>query len=194
MFAALHLACLSEEVRELTLDALLQAAELGSDSMFKAKVAAVEFYVMEGIGFGLLIEPKPATGLDAICRSLRAALPHAADEKKWTEACATAQAYVVRVAALTDAVLRWPATILLVVSLQRALVGVVPDDIHAVFVDTFCKDLPTEKQRDAVNSLLKEAIISMPSLEDTLHVPSEEEVKDVTKVGASRNLLERSNS
>mmetsp|Transcript_19535 Transcript_19535/g.45438 ORF Transcript_19535/g.45438 Transcript_19535/m.45438 type:complete len:357 (+) Transcript_19535:81-1151(+) len=188
MFAVLHLACLSEEVRELSLDSLLKAAALGSDAALEAKIASLEMFVAEGIGFGLLIEPKPASALEMMSRPLLSLVGSTApSSEKWCGICSDAEAYLVRFAVLTDAVLLWPTSVLVAASLHRALDDVdvpskgVAAKIQVAIGDLLSSRMPTEGQRKSVKMMLKDAVATLREVPDSLTQPSEEDVKDVSK-------------
>lgn len=136
MFACVHVACKIEEARDITLDKLLEAAELASDETLKSKVADLELDVLEGVGFVLLVEPKPDCALHMLIQDIRhlsqpaaaakglAVLPPSASALSaadWTELAGKAEILVLDLAVRSDAVLLYPASVLIAAGLALAL-------------------------------------------------------------------------
>jgi len=71
MFAAVHLACKVEEVHEITLDRLLEAAGFKEDSSIRIKVASLELPLLETLNFTLLVEPKPEAAMRVLATDLQ---------------------------------------------------------------------------------------------------------------------------
>mmetsp|Transcript_149301 Transcript_149301/g.388405 ORF Transcript_149301/g.388405 Transcript_149301/m.388405 type:complete len:448 (+) Transcript_149301:125-1468(+) len=147
MFASVHLACKIEEVHEITLDKLLDAAGFGADPGLRDKVASLELPLLEGLGFALLVEPKPDSALRVLEEDLRQLLRQQQGlcassgggppesparrssgqmdvgllEELQEEALQSAEDIVLHMSVRTDAVLRWPISALLAGALGAAL-------------------------------------------------------------------------
>mmetsp|Transcript_28766 Transcript_28766/g.82336 ORF Transcript_28766/g.82336 Transcript_28766/m.82336 type:complete len:366 (+) Transcript_28766:127-1224(+) len=124
MFACVHAACKVEEVHEITLERLLAAADLSADESLKARVVRFELPLLEGLGFGLLVEPKPHTALGMLAEELRAKRPAslaALQDDGWREALARAESLVLQMAVRSDAVLRWPISVVIAAALGATL-------------------------------------------------------------------------
>jgi len=132
MFACVHLACKIEEVHEITLDMLFEHAEAFGVNMPKAKVAALELHLIEGLSFTLLVEPKPDIALRMLADELQrlpawsdvargSALHPASMENTWQEVLSGAEQYLVQLSIRTDAILRMPASLLITAALGSAI-------------------------------------------------------------------------
>lgn len=134
MFAAVHLACKVEEVHEITLGRLMEAADVAADEALRGKVVRLELPLLEALGFGLLVEPKPYMALRMLSQELqtRAAQGPLAKltEEEWAKACADAGAKVLDLALHSDALFLWSASIL-----SAACLGSVLDSRAAADVD-----------------------------------------------------------
>lgn len=71
MYTSVHVACKVEEVREITLDKILEVSGFGEDSAMKTKVTESELELLQSIGFILLVEPKPAAALRLLAEEQR---------------------------------------------------------------------------------------------------------------------------
>mmetsp|Transcript_127326 Transcript_127326/g.360278 ORF Transcript_127326/g.360278 Transcript_127326/m.360278 type:complete len:391 (-) Transcript_127326:247-1419(-) len=202
MFACVHAACKIEEVREITLDKLLEAADFGADESLKAKVAGLELSLLEGVGFVLLVEPKPDTALRMLSEEARhmpaAPAPqpgqdHRApapplSEAAWAEAVARAEGFALDLAVRTDAVLLRPASILIAGALSAALstqlgqdgsgAGARASGVIGALLDA---NLEGEPQRAAVRQMV-EAVQG-----DIRRLASEGEVTENTMKEIARN-------
>merc|ERR1740123_1208615 len=116
MFACVHLACKIEEVHEIMLDRLLEAAGFGANDALKAKVGALELPLLDGIGFSLLVEPKPGPALRMLAEGVDGG---AGGAKK--EALARAESLVLDLAVRSDALLTWPASMAIMAALGATL-------------------------------------------------------------------------
>lgn len=142
MFACVHVACKIEEVHEITLDKLLEAADVGIDATLRDKVASLELPLLEGIEFVLLVEPKPDAALRMLSDELRnlfsqglardCAAENAVNspparggggltEVGWTEVMRQAEELVLDLAVRTDAILLWPTSTIISAALCVAL-------------------------------------------------------------------------
>jgi len=149
MLTSVFLACKVEEWHELTLDNFLDQVGAGklyevangppnSDlqaKSLKSRVGEHEMVVMHAIGFGLLVEPKPDAALRMLAKELRQCylqqrggappclhLPPALEgEAGWAEVIDAAEEMVLDLATNTDAILLWPASVLIAAGLCVAL-------------------------------------------------------------------------
>jgi len=132
MFACVHLACKVEEVHEITVEKLFEAADFGSDDALKTKVLGLELPLLEGIRFVLQVEPKPDAALRMLADELQHLLTqspthnHAAvisglKEATWQDVLERAERIVFELSIRTDAILRRPVSILIVAALGASL-------------------------------------------------------------------------
>lgn len=133
MFACVHLACKIEEVHEITLDVLFEHADaFGVSETLKAKVSALELHLLEGMGFALLVEPKPDIALRMLAEELQRlpswggmarglALHPASMENTWQEVLSAAEQLLMHLSIRTDAILRMPASLLITAALGSVL-------------------------------------------------------------------------
>ncbi|CAK0900053.1 unnamed protein product, partial [Prorocentrum cordatum] len=86
LLACVHLACKVEEVHEVTLDRVLEAAGLGEGE--GARVSGAELPLLEAVGFQLFLEPKPDdTALRMLAEDVRRAVPEdTLTDAGWCEA------------------------------------------------------------------------------------------------------------
>eukprot|EP00929_Paragymnodinium_shiwhaense_P115936 TRINITY_DN850_c0_g1_i1.p1 TRINITY_DN850_c0_g1~~TRINITY_DN850_c0_g1_i1.p1 ORF type:complete len:467 (+),score=93.92 TRINITY_DN850_c0_g1_i1:19-1419(+) len=137
MFSCVHLACKIEESHEITLDRILEAADFG-DQGLKPKVASLELVLLEALKFTLLVEPKPEATLGMLLEELkeRFSLPEgvAREQRRLLDRAAD---LVLELSVSSDAVLRWPPSLLFAAALLEALQGqgspsLVPAELAAV--------------------------------------------------------------
>jgi len=134
MFACVHLACKIEEVHEITMDRLLGAGESADDGAVKKirdQAVAFELPLLDGIGFQLLVEPKPDSCVEMLVGELQRSLaslssPPKISEPTWEALTKDAERLAVELAVRTDAVLRWPASALIAAALRASAQGVGP--------------------------------------------------------------------
>lgn len=112
MFAVVHLACKVEEVHEITLNKLLDASGL---SEMLPRVASLELPLLSGIAFRLLVEPKPDTALRVLTELM------GLEGSFRDQVLSAAEEWALQLCIRTDAVLRWPISVILAASLQAAL-------------------------------------------------------------------------
>merc|ERR1719172_510402 len=118
MFTCVHLACKIEEVHKITLDELFEHAEdFGVSRSLKSKMAALELHLLEGMGFTLLVEPKPDIALRMLAEELQrsdawialsrsVALHPESKDNTWQEVCWNAEQLLMYLCIRTNAVLR----------------------------------------------------------------------------------------
>lgn len=126
MFACVHLACKIEEVHEITLDKLLEAADFGLDKQMKTRVSALELPLLEGVGFHLLVEPKPDAAVHMLGEELQQRLatsmsPPTITEVAWRAVISRAENIVLDLSLQTDAILRWPAAVVITTAFRATL-------------------------------------------------------------------------
>jgi hypothetical protein len=131
MFVCVHVACKIEEVHEITLDNVLAAADFGTDESLRAKVAGLELPLLEGLGFVLLVEPKPCTALRMLVEELRGLLaqgparcpraPLLDEAAVWSTAVERAEGLALELALRTDAILHWPTSVVIAAALGAVL-------------------------------------------------------------------------
>jgi len=139
VFACLHLACKIEEVHEITLDDLFEHAEaFGVSKSLKSKVAALELQLLEGMGFALLVEPKPDIALRMLAEELQRlpswggvargftvpvglALHPDSMDNTWQEILSSAEQLLLTLVIRTDAILRVPASLLITAAIGAVL-------------------------------------------------------------------------
>jgi len=188
LFTCIHLACKVEEVHDITLDRLLEASDMAAagDGTLKAKVAGFELPLIEAIGFVLLVEPKPDTALPMLAEELRHLLKQGPARCRaplleeqltadiaWGEVVARAAALTTDLSLRTDAVLRWPASVVIAAALGAAL------DAHFGTPASECGDaqglsdilsslldanLETEPQREVLRSMVEGARLDLRRL------------------------------
>mmetsp|Transcript_43167 Transcript_43167/g.94103 ORF Transcript_43167/g.94103 Transcript_43167/m.94103 type:complete len:398 (-) Transcript_43167:35-1228(-) len=195
MFACVHLACKIEEVREITLDKILEAAGLSDKvSSYNPKVAALELPLLEGIRFSLLVEPKPGPTLRMLAEELRQqgqgreALT--LSEASWSEAVARAERLTIDLGVRTDAVLLWPASAVIAgalsVALDECIVGSgatessAPSEGTKMLRALLDSSLQGEPQRAVARSML-EAVRSDIARLNALGSIAEEDMKATAK-------------
>ncbi|CAJ1405516.1 unnamed protein product [Effrenium voratum] len=168
MYAAVHVACKIEEVREITLDRLLEVSGFGEDAAMKTKVTDLELELLERIGFRLLVEPKPGAALRVLAEDSRERVPgFPLSQEALQELLARAESLVFELCACSHAVLHYPASIIFSAAWGTALdegsgldrqPGAAPScALLAMLAETF-KD-PAD--REALSSLLKEVLKAM---------------------------------
>nr|QDO16311.1 cyclin H [Lingulodinium polyedra] len=200
MFASVHLACKIEEVHEITLDRLLEAADFGADASLKARVLSLELPLLEGLRFQLLVEPKPDTALRMLAQELQHLLVQGSAHRRapatelteaaWQEVIARAENVAVELTVRTDAILRWPASIVIAAALSTALdeqsgrpanecgdVQALSDVLGALLEG----NLEQEAQRVAVRSMVKEVVLSIQRLSNEPEI-TQDSVKEAAKV------------
>jgi len=131
MFACVHLACKIEEYHEITLDKLfLHAEAFGVRASLQGKVAALELHLLEGLGFQLLVEPKPDIALRMLVDELQSQpcwdrVAHGFSlhpgDQKWQEIVAASESLLVNWSIRTEAVLRYPTSMMVTVALAAVL-------------------------------------------------------------------------
>uniref|UniRef100_A0A7S4RJH5 Cyclin N-terminal domain-containing protein n=1 Tax=Alexandrium monilatum TaxID=311494 RepID=A0A7S4RJH5_9DINO len=119
MLACVHLACKIEEVHEITLDGLLEAGGFSDGSRLRVKVSGLELPLLEGIGFALLVEPKPSAALRMLAQELQH--PLALGGAQQQEVVALAECFVLDLGVRSDAILRWSPSALIAAALGAAL-------------------------------------------------------------------------
>lgn len=133
MFACVHLACKVEEFHEITLDSLFEvASRFGANEAVKSKVVLLELHLLEGIGFQLLVEPKPDTALHGLVDDLQR-MPawsgvargldlHPANmENTWNEIITAAEKLMIHLSISTDAILLIPPMVIAAAALGSVL-------------------------------------------------------------------------
>merc|ERR1719221_71640 len=168
MFASVHLACKIEEVHEITLDKLLESTGFGTDPAMPLKIAALELPLLEGIGFALLVEPKPDSTLRMLVEDLRRHLGPAQASQVLTQASCdelvqAAEDLTLNLSIRTDAVLRWPLSVVVAAALQakleeaatRGLAG--GTELIEALYQVLDAGLEAEEQRSALRTMMKEA-------------------------------------
>lgn len=139
VFACLHLACKIEEVHEITLDDLFEHAEaFGVSKSLKSKVAALELQLLEGMGFALLVEPKPDTALRMLAEELQRlpswggvargftvpmglTLHPDSMDNAWHDILLSAEQLLLTLVIRTEAILRVPASLLITAAIGAVL-------------------------------------------------------------------------
>ncbi|CAK9037629.1 unnamed protein product [Durusdinium trenchii] len=124
MYTSVHLACKIEELREITLDKLLEESGFSDDVAMKVKITDLELELLETIGFKLLVEPKPADALRLLAeegaRSVlnlsSIASPEAAEEL-----LARAESIVFGLCTQSNALLIYPASLIFAAAWAAAL-------------------------------------------------------------------------
>jgi len=119
MFACVHIACKIEEYHEITLDKLLEAADLRKEGLMKKKVHHLELSVLEGIGFNLFIEPKPDSSITMLLDDLEDRAPSVFQQdmllsRKMRRG---SEKLAIEAAVRTNVVLRWPASVIILAAL-----------------------------------------------------------------------------
>jgi len=147
MLACVHLACKIEEVHEITLDGLLEAGDFGGDDRLRALVAGLELPLLEGIGFALLVEPKPSAALRMLAQELESPLALAGVQQQ--ETVALAECLVLDLGVRTDALLRWPASALIAAALGAAL------DAHAPHLGATAVEAPSAQLAELLAASLE---------------------------------------
>lgn len=129
MFACIHIACKTEEVHDMSLDRLLEST-VGLDEQLKRKVAALELPLLEALRFSLFVEPQPFTALQMLGDELQqccgghcsptAEVPASprCPEGAIDEIIARAYELVIECCVRTDAVVRWPASVIISAALS----------------------------------------------------------------------------
>lgn len=186
MFASVHLACKIEEVHEITLDKLLESTGFGQDPKMPLQVAALELPLLEGIGFTLLVEPKPDSTLRMLMQDLRRLLEqgqqpaedggqaaNAAAEKSimlgLTEAfrdevLQAAEDLTLQLSIRTNAVLCWPISAVLAAALHAAVEdaatarGVISSTLTNTLYRVLDAGLETDAQRTALQVMIEEVL------------------------------------
>jgi len=177
MFACVHLACKIEEVHEITLDKLLESTGFGADPTMSGKIASLELPLLEGIGFALLVEPKPDSTLRMLAEDLRRQLEEKGEQ---IAAASCTQAFrddvlqeaedlMSNLSIRTDAVLCWPISVVLATALQSALEGVAK--ARQVASEPFVEalravleaGLEEELQRTTTRTMMHEVLIYIKS-------------------------------
>lgn len=186
MFACVHLACEIEEVHEITLDRLLDAADFGADASLRAKVASLELPLLEGISFRLLIEPKPASAIQVLSEELQRVLAGsgaaAAAQVAWPEAASAAERLVMDLGIRSDAVLLWPTSVVVVAAFTVALKssrGYTPA-LSATLESLWDAHLGADSHRENLRGMVAAAIGEMEKLPN-MELISEESVKESAK-------------
>jgi len=180
LLACVHLACKVEEVHEVTLDRVLEAAGLGEGE--GARVSGAELPLLEAVGFQLFLEPKPDTALRMLAEDVRRAVPEdTLTDAGWCEVVQRAEATALDLALRTDAALRCPASALIAAALGAALGG------HAACGEALRALLDAgaggERQREAARSMLRAAAAEVEGLA-LLEEVSEDSVASALEVQA----------
>lgn len=195
IFACVHVASKIEEAHELTLDRLLEAAGFGDDASLKAKVSGLELPLLEGLGFVLLVEPKPDSALRMLAQELResrvwcAALdgmpPHSriADES-WDEVVVAAESLVWEASIHTDAILRYPASVVIAGALSSvlgryfsAMPHVKDSPAPGVLLSILGAGLDSDRHRETIQRAFLQMIHDLSQLSNIVEV-TEEAVKE----------------
>mmetsp|Transcript_31131 Transcript_31131/g.58396 ORF Transcript_31131/g.58396 Transcript_31131/m.58396 type:complete len:330 (+) Transcript_31131:57-1046(+) len=112
IFACVHVACKVEEMREITLDKLLEA---GGVVDLRTKVTDLELELLQGLEFELMVEPKIRPSLRMLTQECRG-LP-----EQLEELLQRAEAVVFEVCATSSALLLFPPSALIAAALDVAL-------------------------------------------------------------------------
>lgn len=121
MFASVHVACKIEELKEITLDRLLEAGGFGDDKSMKTKVSDLELELLEGIGFQLLIEPKPDSSLRMLYEELRTFASKQNAQFQFPEdLLKSAETLVLNASVRSDALLHSPPSLLIAAAFALA--------------------------------------------------------------------------
>lgn len=204
MFACVHVACKTEEVHEITLDKLLEEADVGADDAekkesMKTKVSSLELPLLEGIGFDLLVEPQPDSALRMLVEELQQciaqgpprchALLPTLTEAMWDEVVLKAEALVVDLGIRSDAILRWPVSIIISAALGTVLderLGQPASDctdaykFSDVLGSLLDASLEMESQRAAVKEMVEDVRRSIQRLAAEGEM-TEDTVKEIAK-------------
>jgi len=198
MFVAVHVSCKIEEVHEITLGKLLDAADLGSAQDMKAKVSSLELNLLEGVGFKLLIEPKPDAALVMLVDELRDSVADhiPLDESAWDDVRSSAENLVVDVSVRTDAALCWPTSVVIASALHCALADKFGSGSEAcsraqtALDATLLQPLNTEQQRFSVKRMVEHVRLDMTNLSS--EVESMEDMREIRRpINYCHRMFER---
>lgn len=214
VLASVHLACKIEEVHEITLAKMLESAGL---SEHLSKVAALEVPLLEGIGFDLLVEPKPDSALRMLMEDLRQHLGQrrpagegeardaaVADEVELglqepfrDEVLRAAEDLSLVLSIQTDAVLLWPLSIVLAASLQATLEGsiaargVAGSTLVTALYSALDAGIAAQPQRAALRTMMAEVLACIRGPASSALVTQEEVQESIKAAGCCQKAFEK---
>jgi len=151
MFTCLHVACKVEEFRDLTLEKMLQ--EGGFGEQMRPKVTDLELELLQALDFELLIEPKVRPSL----RILAEELLERSKVADLEEAMQKAEALVIDLCASTNAVLQWPASVLIAAAWDVVLEEAAaekPSPVCSMLLQSFTE----ERHKTQLKTMFQEAV------------------------------------
>lgn len=204
MFSCVHLACKVEEIKELPqqrmsgevyrdlLGGILSAAGIEPNTSFRTKMANIELPLLEGIGFGLLVEPKPEDGATMLAEELQLHMAEGVksiptmEEGVWNNLSSKAARLVVDAAVCSDMLLRWPTSVLIAAALVKVFQDHHGASAMELMVSVLSAKLPASHLRVTTRRMLEEAFseLQQVNLAGTI---AEESMKEIAKT-ASRCL------
>jgi hypothetical protein len=195
MFTCVHLACKIEEVT-LTLDELFEHADdFGVSASLKSKIAALELHLLEGMGFALLVEPKPDAAMHVLAEELQR-LPAwggvarglaGSMDSTWLEVLSAAEQLVTHLVIRTDAILCMPASLFATAALGSVLgrdfnLGSDGGQVLEI-LQSFLENSVEEHQRASMGRMFQAA------LHDIERLPSLAEITDDMVKEVDRTVL-----
>jgi hypothetical protein len=195
MFVCVHLACKIEECHKITLDKLFEHAEaFGVRASLQDKVAALEYHLLEGLDFQLLIEPKPDMALRMLVDELQSQscwdrVAHAFSlhpgGQKWQELVTASESLLVNWSIRTEAVLRYPMSMMVTVALAAVLsrhFSNLGDDGGQIVetLESFLASNMEEGERAVMRSMFQKALQDIEAL-SSMEVVTVDSVKDTVQ-------------
>lgn len=193
MYTCVHVACKIEELREITLDKVLEVSGFAEDAAMKTKVTDLELQLLENLGFKLLVEPKPSGALRFLAEELRASTTSTVkgfpgSSENLQELLSKAETMVYDLCISSNAVLLYPASIIFAAAWGTALdeglghnnKGAVPSSS----VITMLLQTLKEADKDSVSKMWKEVLHAMKHIHckaDLDKVAMQELAKTATK-------------
>eukprot|EP00435_Cladocopium_sp_Y103_P008453 s3236_g2.t1 len=117
--------CKVEEVREITLDKILEVSGFGDDPAMKTKVTESELELLQNIGFILLVEPKPQAALQLLAeeqRNFKVPVPDfPGSSEHFEELLSKAETFVYDLCISNNSLLLLPASIIFAAAWGAAL-------------------------------------------------------------------------
>eukprot|EP00434_Breviolum_minutum_P008254 symbB.v1.2.007282.t1/scaffold438.1/size205425/10 len=183
--------CKIEELREITLDKVLEVSGFAEDAAMKTKVTDLELQLLENLGFKLLVEPKPSGALRFLAEELRASTTSTVkgfpgSSENLQELLSKAETMVYDLCISSNAVLLYPASIIFAAAwgLGHNNKGAVPSSsVIAMLLQTL-----KEADKDSVSKMWKEVLHAMKHIHckaDLDKVAMQELAKTATKCPGS---------
>lgn len=169
MYTSVHVACKVEEVREITLEKILEVSGFGEDPAMKTKVTESELELLQNIGFVLLVEPQPVWALRLLAeeqRNFKVPVPgFPGSSEHFEELLSKAETLVYDCCISNDSLLLLPASIIFAAAWGAALDegsghpagnGTSPSSTVLSMTQNF-----KAGDKDAVTRMMKEALHAM---------------------------------